>query len=216
MINLLFIQEYLPLFLKGVFVSLQIAFFSCLIGTVLGITVGVILSQKIKILSQLVMLYVVIIRGTPMLIQIVALSLFAGSFASMFWIAIISIGLNSGAYVSQIILTGINSVGIGQTEAAKTLGFNKIQIIRYIILPQAIKTVLPALGNELVTLVKDSSLASTIGVSELTKQGAIIMSQNYNVSAVYIMIGAIYLTITTIISFGVSILEKRMQYHAKN
>ena len=216
MINLLFIQDYLPLFLNGVFVSLQIAFFSCLIGTALGITVGVILSQKINFLSQLVMLYVVIIRGTPMLIQIVALSFFAGSFASLFWIAIISIGLNSGAYVSQIILTGINSIGIGQTEAAKTLGFNKIQIIRYIILPQAIKTVLPALGNELITLVKDSSLASTIGVSELTKQGAIVMSQTLNAPAVYIMIGAIYLTITTIIIFSISALEKRMQYHAKH
>lgn len=218
MISLLFIQEYFPLFLKGLFVSLQIAFYSCFIGAVLGLVFGVILAQNIKPFNWFVMLYVVIIRGTPMLIQIAAtyyLLQFAGFAVSAFWSAIVSIGLNSAAYVSQVVVAGINSVGTGQVEAAKTLGFSKGQIVCFIILPQAIRTVLPALGNELVTLVKDSSLASTIGVYELTKQGSIIMSQTYNAPAVYIMMGAIYLTITTIISGIISLLEKRMQYYVK-
>lgn len=218
MISWLFLQEYYPLFLKGVYVSLQIAFFSCLMGTLLGILFGVILSQKIKILHPLVMLYVVIIRGTPMLIQIAAIYHmlhFAGYSISAFWSAIFSIGLNSGAYISQVVVAGINSVGRGQIEAAKTLGFSRYQIISLIVLPQAIRTVLPALGNELVTLVKDSSLASTIGVYELTKQGSIVMSQTFNAPAVYFMMGIIYLTITTIISGLISLLEKRMQYYVE-
>lgn len=218
MISLLFIQEYCPLFLKGVFVSLQIAFFSCLMGTLLGIIFGVILSQKIKFLHSLVVLYVIIIRGTPMLIQIATIYNmlnFAGYSVSAFWSAIFSIGLNSGAYISQIVVAGINSVGHGQVEAAKTLGFSRGQIICLIVLPQAVRTVLPALGNELVTLVKDSSLASTIGVYELTKQGSIVMSQTYNAPAVYAMMGIIYLFITTIISGIISLLEKRMQYYVE-
>lgn len=218
MISLLFIQEYYPLFLKGVFISLQIAFFSCLLGTLLGIVFGVVLAQRIKILHPFVMLYVVIVRGTPMLIQIAAIYHmlnFAGYSISAFWSAIFSIGLNSGAYISQIVVAGINSVGRGQIEAAKTLGFSRCQTTFLIVLPQAIRTVLPALGNELVTLVKDSSLASTIGVYELTKQGSIVMSQTFNAPAVYVMMGVIYLVITTVISGVVSLLEKRMQYYVE-
>lgn len=218
MISLLFIQEYSPLFLKGLFVSLQIAFYSCMIGAVLGVVFGVVLSQKIKILHQLIMLYVVIIRGTPMLIQIAAtyyILTYSGFAISTFWSAIVSIGLNSAAYVSQIVVAGINSVGHGQVEAAKTLGFSKSQIVILIVLPQAIRTVLPALGNELVTLIKDSSLASTIGAYELTKQGTIIASQTYDYPAVYLMMGVMYLTVTTIISCCVSLLEKRMQYYVE-
>jgi len=218
MISLLFIQEYYLLFLKGLFVSLQIAFFSCLMGALLGILFGVILAQKIKPFDLIVMLYVVIIRGTPMLIQIAATYYLLTSFGfgiSAFWSAIFSIGLNSAAYVSQIVVAGINSVGHGQVEAAKTLGFSTSQIVSLIVLPQAIRTVLPALGNELVTLVKDSSLASTIGVYELAKQGGIIASQTYNAPAVYVMMGIMYLVVTTIISCFVSLLEKRMQYYVK-
>ena len=218
MIDLAFIQEYYAFFLKGTLISLQIAFFSCLMGTILGIMVGVILAYKIRVLYPCARLYVIVIRGTPMLIQIAAtyyFLIYLGFALSAFWSAIISIGLNSGAYVSQIVMAGINSVGQGQSEAAKTLGFTNIQIVRYIVLPQAIATVLPALGNELITLVKDSSLASTIGVYELTQQGKFIMSQTYNAPAVYMMMGVIYLTLTTLISGVVSILEKRMQSHVK-
>ena len=218
MISLLFIQQYSPFFLKGLFVSLQIALYSCCLGALFGLVFGVILAQKIKPFDWLVMLYVIVVRGTPMLIQIAAtyyLLAYAGFAVSPFWSAIFSIGLNSAAYVSQIVVAGINSVGHGQIEAAKTLGFSSMQIVSLIVLPQAVRTVLPALGNELVTLVKDSSLASIIGVHELATQGGIIADQTYNIPAVYLMMGVMYLTITTVISFGVSILEKRMQYYVK-
>lgn len=213
-----FIVEFYPLFIKGVGVTLQIAFWGCLIGIFLGTCVGVVLAKRMKILNIFASLYVTIIRGTPMLIQIAAtyyILKYLGFSVSAFWSAIISIGLNSGAYVSQIVVSGINSVGKGQIEAAKTLGFSNFQITTLIVLPQAVRIVLPALGNEFVTLVKDSSLASTIGVYELTKQGEIVMSQTYDAPAVYFVVGIIYLTITTVISFIVTKFEKRMQYYVK-
>lgn len=219
MIDILFVQEYLPLFLKGTLAAMQIALFSCFIGTILGLLLGIVLAYKVPVLQHIVWLYVIIVRGTPMLIQIMAtyfLLTSSGFCISAFWSAVVSIGFNSGAYLSQVVVSGINSVGIGQTEAAKTLGFSSAQTMYYIVLPQAIRTVLPALGNELTTLIKDSSLASTIGVYELTKQGQIIMSQTYNAPAVFMMVGMIYFMITSVISFVVSYLEKRMQYYVKH
>jgi len=218
MIDKDFILEFYPLFVKGLAVTLQIAFWGCCIGVILGTITGIVLAKRIKILHFFATIYVTIIRGTPMLIQIAVtyyLLKYVGFSVSAFWSAIFSIGLNSGAYVSQIIVSGINSVSKGQIEAAKTLGFSNFQTIRLIVLPQAIRTVLPALGNEFITLVKDSSLASTIGVYELTKQGEIIITQTYDASAVYVVLGLMYLTITTIISLIISKFEKRMQYYVK-
>lgn len=218
MIDLDFLVEFSPLFFKGILITLQIAFWGCLIGVVLGTVSGIVLAKRVKILQTLVFVYVTIIRGTPMLIQIAAtfyLLKFAGVGISAFWSAILSIGLNSGAYVSQIVVSGINAVGKGQVEAAKTLGFNNRQIITYIVLPQAVRTVLPALGNEFITLIKDSSLASTIGVYELTKQGEIVMSQTYDAPAVFITVGLLYLIITSTVGIGISKLEARLQYHVK-
>lgn len=218
MLDVDFLLEFYPLFLKGVFTTLQIAFWGCLIGVVLGTVSGIVLTRKIKIAQTIVFLYVTIIRGTPMLIQIAGtfyLLKFAGVGISAFWSAILSIGLNSGAYVSQIVVSGVNAVGRGQIEAAKTLGFSDRQIIALIVLPQAVRTVLPALGSEFITLVKDSSLASTIGVYELTKQGEIVMSQTFDAPAVFITVGCVYLCITSIISIGVSKLEAKLECHVK-
>ncbi len=212
MISLLFIKTYYPLLLKGLFVSLQLAFYSCIIGAVLGILFGICLAQKIRIVYPCLQVYVLVVRGTPMLIQIAALYyilFYIGLGICAFWAAVLSIGFNSAAYVSQIVVAGIQAVGRGQVEAAKTLGFNNIQIIRFIVLPQAMRVVFPALGNELVTLIKDSSLASTIGVCELTKQGGIIASQTYNIPALYLMMGFLYLLVTTTVSFLFSRIEKR-------
>lgn len=217
MIDLEFIKEYGHLFVSGVQLTLLIAFLSCLIGTFLGGVTGVILAGKSRILKFFVMAYVTIIRGTPMLIQIAAtyyLLKYAGLPISAFYSAILSIGLNSGAYVSQIVLSGIKSVSKGQIEAAKVLGFSRKQTVFLIILPQALRNVLPALGNEFVTLVKDSSLASTIGVYELTQQGNIIISQTFDAPTVYGVIGIIYLCLTSVVSLLVSSLDKKLNKYA--
>ncbi|MFA5998409.1 MAG: amino acid ABC transporter permease [Candidatus Babeliales bacterium] len=217
MIDIEFIKEYGHLFVSGVQLTLLIAFLSCLIGTFLGGVAGIILAGKSRILRFLVMTYVTIIRGTPMLIQITAtyfLLKYAGFPISAFYSAILSIGLNSGAYVSQIVLSGIKSVSKGQIEAAKVLGFTRRQTVFLIVLPQALRNVLPALGNEFVTLVKDSSLASTIGVYELTQQGNMIISQTFDAPTVYVTIGLIYLVLTSVVSLLVSSLDKKLNKYA--
>jgi len=217
MINIEILNEYGPLFLSGIIMSLRIAFLSCCLGILFGGAAGIILAGSSRILRFLITMYVTIIRGTPMLIQITTTYFFlryAGLNISPLYSAIFSIGLNSGAYVSQIVLSGIKSVGRGQIEAAKVLGFSHSQTISLIVLPQALRNVLPALGNEFVTLVKDSSLASIIGAYELTKQGDIIMSLSYDYPTVYLIIGLCYLSITTVVSLLVSLLEKRLNTHA--
>jgi len=217
MIDFEILFEFQSLFLSGIINTLLIAVMSCCLGITVGSLAGILLSLRKGPLYWLIMVYVNIVRGTPMLIQVAAMFYmlkFAGYSISAFWSAIISIGLNSAAYMSQIVLSGIKSVHKGQWEAAKVLGFSRMQTMRYIILPQAIRTVIPAFGNELITLVKDSSLASTIGVYELTKQGEIIVSQTFDVPTVYALLACTYLIITGILSLLVSRLDKKLGHHA--
>ncbi len=219
MINFSLILKYYPLLLAGVATSLQIAFVSCSIGAVIGTGLGITLAGKNKVAKFLAQAYVSVIRGTPMLIQIMGTYFVlrsAGIPIPTFWSAVISIGLNSAAYLSQTILSGINSVGKGQIEAAKTLGFSSIQTVRYIIFPQAFRSILPNLESEIVTLIKDSSLASIIGVCELTQQGQIIISQTYDTPSVYFAIGLIYLILTTTVTILMSLLNKKINYHVKS
>lgn len=217
MIDFEIVYEFKALFLSGIANTLLIAIASCCIGIFIGSLAGILLSIRNTFLYWFIMVYVNIVRGTPMLIQVAAtfyILKFAGYSITAFWSSIISIGFNSAAYMSQIVLAGIKSVHKGQWEAAKVLGFSKIQTMRYIILPQAIRTVIPAFGNELITLVKDSSLASTIGVYELSKQGEIVVSQTFDVPTVYIILACTYLLITGTLSLFVSKLEKKLHYHA--
>ena len=219
MINFDLLLKYYPLLLIGVVTTLQIAFISCGIGAIIGTGLGIVLAGSNKIAKFFAQAYVSIVRGTPMLIQVMGMYSILrvmGIPIPAIWSAIISIGLNSAAYLSQTILTGITSVSKGQLEAAQTLGFTKAQTIRYIIFPQAIRTVLPNLESEIVTLIKDSSLASTIGVYELMKQSEIIISQTYDTPSVYFAIALIYLVLTTAVTILMSILNKKINYHAQH
>ena len=130
------------------------------------------------------------------------------------WSAVLAIGLNSSAYISQIVLSGINAVPKGQLEAAKTLGMTEWQTVRHVLLPQVFRITLPSLGNEFTTLLKDSSLASVIGVMELSKQASIIRSRTYDAFTTLFTISLLYLAMTSILSLLVKILEKRMHRHA--
>lgn len=217
MINFTLLSDYSSAFLQGTLLTLKIASFGCLIGITGGILLGIIQTQIKGPLSWLVTLYTIIIRGTPMLIQIMFIYFLLpelGFRLSDTWSAIIAVGLNSSAYVSQIIRSGINAVSVGQREAAHVLGLNQIQTIRFIVLPQAIRTVLPALGNELITLIKETSLASTIGVMELSKQALFVQSRTYDVIGVYGIVAVIYLVITSTLSLLVYFLEQRMNRNA--
>ncbi len=217
MIDSSVITTYWPLLLQGTLVSLQIAAFSCMIGIVGGSVLALAHMQGNAAARWLVWLYVTIIRGTPMLIQI-AFAVFVwpqiGIKMSLFWSATLAIGLNSAAYLSQIIIAGIASVSKGQLEAAQVLGLTPLQTARYIIVPQAVRMLLPALTNEFITLIKDSSLASTVGVMELTKQGSYIKNETYDALTVYCAIALIYLCLTSLLAALLSYLEKRMNTHA--
>lgn len=218
-IDLHLIYQYLPDLLRGFGVSLQIAALGSLIGIIQGTALAILQTSTIRFFNILVMIFVTIIRGTPMLIQILCAFYLLpqlGINIDAFWMAIIAIGCNSSAYISQIIRSGIQAVNKGQIEAAHVLGLTKIQTMRYIILPQAIAVVIPALGNEFVTLIKDSSLASIIGVSELTKEGRLIISRTYDAISIFTAIALLYLIITSAVSFFIYKLEQRMHRHVKN
>ena len=133
-----------------------------------------------------------------------------------FWAATLAIGFNSSAYISQILRSGINAVSKGQIEAARALGMNMRQTMQYIVIPQAFRVTLPALGNELITLVKDSSLASIIGVMELSKEASIIRSHTYDAFSILIAVSCIYLVLTALISLAVQTLDKAVNSHVRN
>ena len=215
MIDISFVRESFPYLIRGSLLSLQIAGIACGMGLFLGTILAIIQTGTNKILKTLVTAYVTLIRGTPMLVQIMIIFFLLpqiGLNLPDFWAATLAIGLNSSAYLSQVFRTGITSIAQGQWEAAQVLGFNKTQTLWYIILPQALRVVLPTLGNEFITLIKDSSLASSIGVKELMKEGQIITSNTYRYLDVFLMVALIYLVLTSLLSLGLSWLEKRMKH----
>lgn len=219
MINSQLIIASLPKLLKGMILSLEITFCALSIGFILGTLLGIAQLSKQRLVTFFVAVWVTVIRGTPMLIQIVFLYYvlsITGISLSPFFAAVLAIGINSSAYVSQIIKAGILSVPYGQVEAARTLGISRRDLLRFIILPQAMRIAIPALGNESVTLIKDSSLASLIGVMELYKQGQTIISQTYDALTIYCIVAFLYLLMTSTLSLIVSILEKRLNRHVKH
>ncbi len=216
MIDTAFIQAALPRLLSGAWVTMQIAVFGSFLGFSGGILLGVLQSGTSKIVNFFIWIYVTIIRGTPMLLQIMFFSLMLTAL-SPFWTAIIAIGINSSAYISQIVKSGISSVSKGQIEAAQTLGLSRYDITRYIVLPQALSIVLPALSSEFITLIKDSALASIIGVTELFRQGEIIVSHTYRALLTYALVGLCYLLITSVVSLLFIKLEHYYRKpHARN
>jgi len=212
--TLIYIFNTLCKLLYGLKYTLFIVIISSFIGLVLGSLLAVMQISSNRLLNLSVTIYVTIIRGTPMLLQITFLYLILphfGLYISSVFTAILAISLNSAAYVSQIIKVGILSINKGQIEAARTLGINSYDITRYIILPQAISIAVPALSNEIITLIKDSSLAALIGVNELFKRGEIIISQTNDAITVYILLALIYLLINTFISIVLNFIERRIK-----
>jgi His/Glu/Gln/Arg/opine family amino acid ABC transporter permease subunit len=219
MIDFNLLRHYLPDLLRGLCVTLQIASGSCLLGISLGTGLGIIQSLGPRIGSWLVALYVTIIRGTPMLMQIIFIFYVlpqVGIHIPTFWAATIAIGLNSAAYISQVIRSGITTVGVGQIEAARVLGLSSFNIVYLIILPQAVRAVFPALGNEFITLVKDSSLASTIGIAELSKEGSLIRSRTLDALSVFFGVAMLYLSVTISLSFLINLIERKMKKNVEN
>ena len=202
----------------GLQVTLEVTFFSVLIGIVIGFLVAVVRSTydktgKLKVLNAVCKVYLTVIRGTPVLVQlmIIYFVIFGSVNISKVIVAVISFGINSGAYVAEIFRSGIMSIDQGQFEAGRSLGFNYVQTVRYIIMPQALKNVLPALGNEFISLLKETSVGSYIALQDLTKGGDIIRSRTYDAFTPLIAVALIYLALVMLFSWLIQILERRLR-----
>jgi len=206
-----------PLLLIGAGVTIQITVLSTAIGFVIGLIVGVARISNLRLLRMLAEVYVEFFRGTPLLVQIFlfyfALPVITGQRIDPFIAAISACGINSGAYVAEIFRAGIQSIDDGQMEAGRSLGMTWLQTMRYIIVPQAFKRVIPPLGNEFIAMLKDSSLVSVIGFEELTRRGQLIIAKTYGSFEIWMSVAVIYLVMTLTISRFVAYLERRCRVH---
>ena len=206
-----------PLLLIGAGVTIQITVLSTAIGFVIGLIVGVARISNLRLLRMLAEVYVEFFRGTPLLVQIFlfyfALPVITGQRIDPFIAAISACGINSGAYVAEIFRAGIQSIDEGQMEAGRSLGMTWLQTMRYIIVPQAFKRVIPPLGNEFIAMLKDSSLVSVIGFEELTRRGQLIIAKTYGSFEIWMSVAVIYLVMTLTISRVVAYLERRCRVH---
>ncbi len=203
--------------LEGLGNTLVISGCAVILGIVLGTLIALVRNYnentgKLKLLNVLAKAYVTIIRGTPSVLQLMIIYyvIFKSIAINIVIVGILAFGINSAAYVAEIIRAGLNSVDKGQKEAGYALGLSYKNVIQYVIFPQAIKNILPALGNEFVTLVKETSIGAYIGIIELTKASDIIASRTYDYFFPLILIALIYLMITSLLSKGVSLMEKRL------
>ena len=202
-----------PLLLLGAGVTIKITAMSVAVGVIIGLFVGIARICRVKPLEWLAAVYVDFFRGTPLLVQIFlvyfALPVLTGQRIDPYIAAIGACGINSGAYVAEIFRAGIQSIDEGQMEAGRSLGMTWGQTMRYIIVPQAFKRVIPPLGNEFIALLKDSSLVSVIGFEELTRRGQLIIAKTYGSLEIWISVAIVYLVMTLTISRFVAYLEKR-------
>lgn len=214
--------------LSGLGVTIEISFFAVLIGIVLGFVVAIVRSSHDKLLggrkcrtagervlkffNGLCNVYITIIRGTPMVVQLMIMYyiVFASSRNGIL-AAVLSFGINSGAYVAEIVRSGIMSLDQGQLEAGRSLGFSYGKTMIYIIIPQAFKNVLPALGNEFIVLLKETSVAGYVALKDITYVGNLIRSRTYEAFFPLITVAVIYLIIVMILSYGLKCLERRLR-----
>lgn len=210
-------QDRYKYYLTGLGNTIIMAFFACLIGVILGLILSLVIDYnektgKLYLLSAFARMYIGIIRGTPALLQLMILYyiIFKSVNINIVVIGIISFGLNSGAYVSQIIRSGLISIPKGQEEASTMLGFNYFQTMKYVILPQALRNVLPSLGNEFITLLKETSVAGYIGILELTKASDIVASSTYDYFFPLLIVAIIYLILTLGLTKLLNFFERRL------
>jgi His/Glu/Gln/Arg/opine family amino acid ABC transporter permease subunit len=211
------------LYLKGLGVTFEITIVALILGVVLGILVAVVRTvhdqqrpgQKhpvLGVINGICKIYTTIIRGTPMMVQLLIMYfvIFAGT-RNTLGVAMLAFGINSGAYVAEIIRGGIMSVDVGQMEAGRSLGMGYVPVMREIIIPQAVKNILPALGNELITLFKETSIVTAIGLVDLTKVAMQIQGRTYQALMPFFGIAIMYLVVVMILTWLLGILERRMR-----
>jgi His/Glu/Gln/Arg/opine family amino acid ABC transporter permease subunit len=210
-----FAATYLPFLLQGALITVEIAVVSVICGSILGILVGLGRVSKNPIFSQMSRFYIWVIRGTPLLLHLFIVhfaipSVFPALTMPPFVSACIALSINAAAYIAEIARGAIESIDKGQTEAARSLGLSSSQAMRRIIIPQAFRRMLPPLGNEFIALIKESSLVSTIALYDLLRTGQQIISSTYRYMEAFLLVGLIYLFLTTIMSYIVKKIEKKV------
>ncbi|MBP1764536.1 MAG: glnP 1 [Firmicutes bacterium] len=214
------IVNSIPLLLLGAVVTLQITLLSVGFGLFIGMFMGMARLSKIWAVKLVATVYVDFIRGTPLLVQIFlmyfALPVLTGQRIDPFVAAVTACSINSGAYIAEIFRGGIQSIDKGQMEAGRSLGMSWPQTMRYIILPQAFKRIIPPLGNEFIAMLKDSSLVSVIGFEELTRRGQLIIARTYGSFEIWMTVAFLYLIMTLTISRLVDYLERRYKIDDKH
>lgn len=221
-----FVKQFITLkgyenVLQGLWATMQIAVIGLLIGIVIGTLIAVVrVMPKYKliprILDKICVCYIELFRGTPMVVQLligywVLLPLMGITINSGIPVAVIVFGLNSGAYVSEIMRGGINSVDAGQMEAGRAVGLTYATTMLKVVVPQAIKNILPTLGNEFIVLIKETSIVSFIAVTDLYRSFKQLGDPTYNYTMPYLMLALVYLVIVLLISWGVRALEAKMK-----
>ncbi len=219
--NTFIVAERYKTLIEGFGKTILITVGALLIGIVIGTIVAIIKvfadrNKKLKIFDMLCNLYLTVIRGTPVVVQLLI------SFFIIFvnskdgtWVAIITFGVNSGAYVAEVIRSGIMAIDSGQTEAGRSLGFSKVQTMWLIILPQAFKNILPAIGNEMIALLKETSVAGYVAVVELTKAGNQIKNTTYDQINPILLVAVVYLVMVVGLTKLLSIFERRLRINER-
>ncbi|HEA3368687.1 TPA: ABC transporter permease subunit [Staphylococcus aureus] len=209
-----FISKYGSFFLKGIKITILISLIGVALGSILGAFVALMKLSKIKIISWIASIYIEILRGTPMLVQVFivffGITAALGLDISALVCGTIALVINSSAYIAEIIRAGINAVDKGQMEAARSLGLNYRQTMKSVIMPQAIKNILPALGNEFVTLIKESSIVSTIGVGEIMFNAQVVQGISFDPFTPLIVAAALYFVLTFVLTRIMSMIEGRL------
>lgn len=209
-----FISKYGSFFLKGIKITILISLIGVALGSILGAFVALMKLSKIKIISWIASIYIEILRGTPMLVQVFivffGITAALGLDISALVCGTIALVINSSAYIAEIIRAGINAIDKGQMEAARSLGLNYRQTMKSVIMPQAIKNILPALGNEFVTLIKESSIVSTIGVGEIMFNAQVVQGISFDPFTPLLVAAALYFVLTFVLTRIMNMIEGRL------
>ncbi len=207
-------MDNLPSILSGIMVTIKLSIISLLMAVILGILFGIFRLSKIRILEGIAASYLYIIRGTPLMVQ--ALFIYFGIApliiprSDPFICGVIALSLNAGAYMSEIFRAGILAVDFGQTEASRSLGLSYLKTMQKVILPQAIKIMIPSIINQFIVTIKDTSILTVISIRELTASGQIIVARNFRPLETYGVIAVMYFLLITVLSLLSSYVERRL------
>lgn len=212
-LNFSFLSKYWFYYADGLKVTLELAFWTLILATVVGVALGMIRVQNYKIISSIIDGWINFIRGVPVMVQIFIVYYGIATSLPQFWAAVVSLTVNSSVYIAEHTRAGMQAVNKGQMEAARCIGMSKMQANWYIIIPQAIKNVLPSLCNEFILLIKEMSIVSVIALHELTYTSNSVRANTFLAFEPLIVTAVIYFIITYILKKLIGILERRLHAH---